>query len=320
MKVAILGGGGCFAQNFANYLSGFGIKRFGIGRSKRPQPFWKVNGTYEYHVGRIDQPVCLNMIIDEEPDFIVNFAAQGEGAASFGPYAPDFYSTNVWALSRLVDDLRSLKCLHRFIHIGSSEVYGSNEHAVTEDAPLRPSSPYAVSKAAFDQHLQIMHKVHGFPMNIIRPSNCYCPGQQLHRIIPKAILCALKGKKLPLQGGGRARKSYLHATDLSDAIHRVMLTGKNGATYNVGPPEPVAIRDVVAQVASVMKVDFNELVEQVPDRVGQDGCYWLNSTELRRDTAWSQVIRLPDGIREVERWIRQNPELLHMPDEYIHRA
>ena len=47
----------------------------------------------------------------------------------------------------------------------------------------------------------------GFPANIIRPSNCYGPTQLL-RIIPKAILYALNGKKFPLEGGGKAKILY----------------------------------------------------------------------------------------------------------------
>ena len=64
-----------------------------------------------------------------------------------------------------------------------------------------------------------------FPMTIIRPSNCYCPGQLLHRVIPKAIWAGLTGHKLPLHGGGKAEKSYMHARDLGRAIHLIAERG-----------------------------------------------------------------------------------------------
>jgi dTDP-glucose 4,6-dehydratase len=322
MKVGILGAGGCFAQNFANYLGQFGIDRFGIARSEKIRPFWQITKPYRFSVVHlVDDPGLILDILDgERPDVIVNFAAQGEGAASFGANCYDFYRTNVLGLIRISEYLRQYSpYLKRFIQIGSSEVYGSNDAPVSEYAPIKASSPYALSKACFDEHLQIMHRIHGFPINIIRPSNCYTPGQQLYRIIPKAIICALSGKKLPLHGGGKARKSYLHATDLSDAIHRVILLGRPGEVYNVGPRQPISIRELVAHVAEACGVKYGDLVEEVPDRVGQDGCYWLDSGKLFSETNWTPLTSLETGIAEMVKWVKAWPELQSMPTDYVHR-
>ncbi|MGY8796571.1 MAG: SDR family oxidoreductase, partial [Woeseiales bacterium] len=84
-----------------------------------------------------------------------------------------YYDTNVTALAKMTEFLCSRKFLKRFIHIGSSEVYGAVNEPVTEDAPPVPSSPYAASKAAGDMHLISISNVLDFPMNILRPSNCY---------------------------------------------------------------------------------------------------------------------------------------------------
>src|SRR6202023_2927538 len=102
------------------------------------------------------------------------------------------------------------------------------------------------SKAAGDLHLLSIAKTLNFPMNIIRPSNGYAPGQQLYRILPRAVVCGLSGRKLPLHGGGASRKSYLHARDLAKAIHLVAQNAELGKVYNVGPKEPISIRSLVA--------------------------------------------------------------------------
>ena len=84
MKVGILGGGGCFALNFANYLHAIGVDHFGIGRSKpKPEPFWLVQHHYRYHAIHLVSglPATLAVLDTERPDVIVQFAAQGEGAA-----------------------------------------------------------------------------------------------------------------------------------------------------------------------------------------------------------------------------------------------
>ena len=322
MKVAILGGGGCFALDFARHLHSLGIEHFGIGRSgPKAPPFWLAPEGYRFHtlhlVTQLEQAMAV--LDDERPDVIVNFAAQGEGAASFGENAPDFFMTNCVALSRLVVELQNRSYLKRFVHIGSSEVYGSEQNGAKETDPLLPTSPYGASKAAFDHYLGIMWRTARFPMNIVRPSNCYVEGQQLHRIIPKAIICALKGEKLPLQGGGKSEKSYLHAQDLSRAITLVVGAAPCGTIYNVGPPAPISIRDLVDRVALACGISFWDLVQEAPERVGQDARYWLN-TDAISELGWSKSIHLSSGIPDMVRWVQRFPELLSADTAYRHRA
>ena len=322
MKVAILGGGSCFSLNLANLLEKKGIEHFGIGRSgRKPPAMWTVDHHYRYHQAHVvtQLPAVMAILDTEKPDVIVNIAAQGEGAASFAANAPDFFMTNCVAISRLVIELKHRDYLKRFIQIGSSEIYGSVDHAARETDPHRPGSPYGISKAAFDQYLGIMHRVSGFPMNIVLPSNAYCDGQQLHRIIPKALLAGMTGRRIPLQGGGAARKSYMHADDLSKAILLVAEKAPLGETYNAGPSWPIAIKDVVSRCAIECGMSLAELADIAPDRVGQDSQYWLNSQKLRA-LGWKPGVDLRDGIHRVAQWVKSNlTELSSMSDKYEHR-
>ena len=136
-----------------------------------------------------------------------------------------------------------------------------------------------------DLHLQTMNLVKKFPMNILRPSNAYGPGQQVWRIIPKAILYGLTGKKLPLEGGG-SEKSYLYVDDLSEATHLVLTGSKNGEIYNAGPEKPNSIRDIIQIVAEELNIEFSDLCEEVPGRVGEDSQYWLDSSKIKNDFSW----------------------------------
>ena len=201
-------------------------------------------------------------------------------------------------------------------------MYGSVSHATKEDEPIKPSSPYAASKVAFDMYLESVHKFLKFPMNILRPSNAYCSGQLLHRVIPKAVFCGLTGKKLPLHGGGRAEKSYIHARDLGRAIH---LTAEGGAPlgkiYNVGPAEPTSIRRVVELCAESLKIPFEQICEVTGDRLGQDSRYWLDSTAIKKDLGWEPQIGWEEGLAEVIAWEKANiDELKRAPLDYTLRG
>lgn len=325
---AILGGGGSFGIHTALYLLDHADpkKVIGIGRNPlRPEPF-SLNidqrTGYVYHARHIthELDLLLELLDRERPEVIVNFAAQGEGAVSW-KHSWRFFETNSMALARLAEELMKRDYLERFIQIGTSELYGSVGHPATEDDPIVPTSPYAASKAAFDMYLVSVHRHLGFPMNIIRPSNAYCPAQLLHRVIPKVVLCGLTGQKLPLHGGGRAEKSYIHARDLGRAIHLVAEKAPLGTIYNAGPQDPTSIRRVVELSAEALGVPFEDLCEVTEDRLGQDARYWLDSSAINRDVGWTPRIGWEEGLAEMVAWGRKYLDVLRdWPTDYVLRA
>ena len=323
MKIAILGAGGCFGNNLADYFSKPGYEVIGIGRSPRKPECFSLGVSYPYYNYHItyENDYVMKVLDDFEPEIIVNFAAQGEGAASFNP--DDywrFYETNCVGLAKLTGQLQKRKYLKKFVHIGTSELYGSVTKPSSEESPILASSPYSASKAAFDLHLMSISKAMKFPMNIIRPSNCYVEGQQLHRIIPKAILCALSGVKLPLHGGGLAKKSYLYSADLNKAIEIVMNNADIGEVYNCGPDEPTSIKEVVERCANIIGTTLEKLADITPDRLGQDSIYWLDSSKLKK-LGWSQSVMWDEGLAIMHGWIEKYlPQLSALPTNYTMRA
>jgi dTDP-glucose 4,6-dehydratase len=328
-KYVVLGGGGSFGLLTSKYLLDHADPAavIAVGRNPpKPECFTLGIGDgdsrYRYHAYHVTHELDLLMeLLDRErPQVIVNYAAQGEGATSL-KHSWRYFETNCMALARLAEELMKRDYLERFIHIGTSELYGSVEHAATEDEPIKPTSPYAASKAAFDMHLVSIHRFLKFPMNIIRPSNAYGPGQQLHRVVPKAVLCGLTGRKLPLHGGGRAEKSYIHTRDLGRAIHLVAEKAPLGTIYNAGPPEPTSIRRVVELTAQALGMPFDQLCEVTGDRQHQDSRYWLDSSAIRRDVGWQPQIGWEEGLSEMVAWGRKYlKELERLPTDFVMRA
>jgi len=326
MKFALLGSGGCFGLNCARFLISQGHEVIGCGRSAlRGEVFTlgtdRMGFRYRQLMVGPDNEFIVEWLDAEAPDVVINFAAQGEGAASYrAMHWKYFYATNVEALVELTERLLGKPWMQRFIQVGTSEIYGSVYTPANEDAPLRPSSPYAVSKLAFDQHLVSIANTWGFPAVICRPSNCMTAGQQLHRVVPKLFLLAMTGRKLPLHGGGQARKSYMDAEDLSRALLLLSSKGLIGEIYNAGPDEPVSIRDLIELCASYLNRDGEDLIEAVPDRIGQDGCYWLDSRKLH-ELGWAPVVSLDDAVVRVRDWVRDYlVALAEMPTTYEMRA
>lgn len=328
-KYVVLGGGGSFGLHTSKYLLDHAdpAKVIAVGRNLPKLDCFTLgigenDSRYSYHALHVNYELDLLMeLLDKEkPEVIINFAAQGEGAASWKK-SWRYFETNCVALAKLAEELMSRQYLERFIHIGTSEMYGSVDHATNEEEPIKPSSPYAASKVAFDMYLLSVHKYLKFPMNIIRPSNAYGPGQQLHRVVPKTILCGLLGEKLPLQGGGRAEKSYIHNRDLARAIHLVSEKAPLGTIYNVGPKEPTSIRKVVELCAEALNMPFEKVCSMTEDRLGQDSRYWLDSTAIKKAVGWEPQISWQEGLKEMVEWGKKYlPLLKQLPKEFILRA
>jgi dTDP-glucose 4,6-dehydratase len=140
-------------------------------------------------------------------------------------------------------------------------------------------------------------------------------------VIPKAILCGLVGKKLPLHGGGRAEKSYIHARDLGRAIHLVAEKAPFGTIYNAGSKKPTSIREVVERCAKALGIKFEDLCTITEDRLGQDSRYWLDSSRIKKDVGWEPEIDWDEGLAEMVAWGKKYlPEIKDVPTDYVLRA
>jgi dTDP-glucose 4,6-dehydratase len=256
----------------------------------------------------------------EKPEYIVNFAAQSEVAPSW-EHPEHWFETNVVALSRLGNYLRGAKYLKRYVHISSPEVYGTCTGRVKEDAPLNPSTPYAASKAAADLFLFTLVKNFKFPLVMIRSTNVYGAHQQLFKIIPRSVIAIRLGKKIYLHGGGRAVKSYIHIRDISRGEYCALERGRVGNIYHLSPDHGISVRNAVKIICDIIGVEMRTVTKTVPERLGQDKAYVIDSTRARSELGWKPKVTFPEGIESVIRWVEDNWSVIKkLPHEYIHSA
>ena len=283
-RVAVIGGDGVLGVHMLKLLlDQADIDRVvSIGRNQRKPPVYSLgigDGDLRfvyYQAHMVHENDILMCILDqEEPDCVINFAALAHATSSVDSYR--YYDTNVVALARLTEAIRELPYFKHWMQIGSSEVHGpAVDGPCSETSPANPTSPYAVSKLAGDMHLVTYFKSIDVPMNIIRPSNAYGTGQHLYRLMPRAAFCALTGQTFPLEGGGVAEKSFIHATDL----------------------------------AAAAGVDFDSFVALAPGRATEDSRYWLDSSKIHDELGWRPQVSLETGVAEMVAWARAHLDSL----------
>jgi dTDP-glucose 4,6-dehydratase len=238
-------------------------------------------------------------------DAVVHFAAESHVDRSIYEPEPTVW-TNVLGTSVLLNAARKLK-IHKFVHISTDEVYGSipPRKRADETWPLKPSSPYAASKAAADLLVRSFIETYDFPAVIVRPSNNFGPFQHTEKFLPLIISNAFEGKPLPIYGDGRQERDWLHVEDCCRAIMAVLTKGRDGETYNAGGGQPRRNLDVARQVLGLTEVAEGR-IEHVTDRPGHDRRYALDSSKIERELGWKPRIAFEDGLRETVEWYRRN--------------
>ena len=328
-KIVVLGANSFSGQDFVDLLLDDPRNDVvGISRSSLRGPAFirhlRRADLSRFRYFRLDMNSGIDRILElldaEQPQAVVNFAAQSEVAPSW-ENPQHWFQTNCVALARLVNHLRDKEYLERYLHVSSPEVYGTCVGTVLEDAPLNPSTPYAASKAAADMLLDTYRRQFGFPLVTVRATNVYGARQQLFKIIPRSVLYMKSGRKIPLHGGGQAVKSYIHIRDISRGELAILEEGSVGETYHLSPNSGISVRQVVETVAERMGMKFDEAVEIVNERPGQDAAYVIDATKARRELEWAPEIDFAKGIDEVVAWVEENWDVLrNEPWEYQHKA
>jgi dTDP-glucose 4,6-dehydratase len=234
----------------------------------------------------------------------VNFAAETHVDRSiFG--AAEFIHTDVLGTYVLLEWVRATGL--RLVHVSTDEVYGDvPTGSSAEDHPLRPSSPYAASKAGGDLLLLSHVRTYGVDALITRGSNTYGPNQYPEKLIPLFVTNALDGEPLPVYGDGRQRRDWLHVEDHCAAIELVLERGRAGEVYNVGADCERENLEVARQILELTGAS-EELIRHVDDRPGHDRRYSLDSSKLRA-LGWRPQVTLEHGLAETVDWYRAHRE------------
>lgn len=219
-------------------------------------------------------------------DYIINTAAETHVGNSIAN-SDDFVKSNidgVYNLLKLIQNYRQENSkIPILLHISTDEVYGDIVSGAHKESDLlKPSNPYAATKAAADMLILAWNRTYGIPYIIARPTNNYGIGQYVEKLIPKTCKYIKLNRKIPLHNNGTPIRNWLHAEDTALAIIKIIESEVKNEIYNICGGFEQSNFDTVKAILELYNIkDIRNHIDLSFNRIGQDVRYALDDSKLR---------------------------------------
>jgi nucleoside-diphosphate-sugar epimerase len=190
---------------------------------------------------------------------------------------------------------------HRFIYGSTSSVYG--RHGSGDEAlPLRPISPYGVTKLAAENLCRAFADEFGLPLVVLRFFSVYGPRQRPDMGYHRFIHALLTQQPITVYGDGHQVRGNTYVADCVEAIVAA-LQALPGEVYNVGGGEAVSLWDILHKLEVL--TNTKTAIRQEAARPGDQRYTFADTTKLTRHLGWKPRIGLDEGLARQIDWQRQ---------------
>ncbi|HUX75749.1 MAG TPA: GDP-mannose 4,6-dehydratase [Anaerolineae bacterium] len=258
-------------------------------------------------------PEGVQALVGElQPDTIFHLAAQSFVPVSFAdPW--DTLQNNIRAQLNLLEAVRRSGRDVRVLVVGSNEEYGApkpEELPQTEESPLRPNNPYAVSKVAQDFLGLQYYLAYGLPVVRVRPFNHTGPGQAPRFVVPafaSQIARIEAGLQEPVMkvGNLEAARDFTDVRDIVRAYHLAASQGEPGEVYNLASGRPQSVRGLLEMLLSYSRTQIR--VERDPSRYRPVDVpvVYGSAAKFRQRTGWEPQIPFEQTLRDTLAYWRE---------------
>jgi UDP-glucose 4-epimerase len=231
-------------------------------------------------------------LLFENADYVFHFAGMGDIVPSI-ERPVDYLSTNIMGTVHTLEASRYAK-VKKFIYAASSSCYGlASELPTTENAPIDPKYPYALSKYLGEQAVFHWDKVYHLPVISIRMFNVYGPRSRTSgaygAVFGVFLAQKLARKPFTIVGDGTQTRDFVFVTDVARAFLMAAESDKQAEIYNLGAGKPQSVNRLV-ELLGGKDVVF------VPKRPGEPDCTWADTSKLNAHFGWQPEVSFEDGV------------------------
>jgi dTDP-glucose 4,6-dehydratase len=263
---------------------------------------------FEFWYGNVNNLDLVSDLVGRS-DVVVHFAAETHVARSLYLNRV-FFETDVLGTQSVANAvLKHSSRIERFIHISTSEVYGSALHEpMDEDHPLNPTTPYAAAKAGADRLVYSYIISYDIPGVIVRPFNNYGPSQHLEKVIPRFITSAILGEPLTVHGDGSASRDWVFAEDTARAVEALIkapVEKVRGEVFNIGTGRDLSVLEIAKMVLGRFGLD-EKYITYSEERFGQVSRHVSSTGKAEQTLGFRTRIDFEEGLARTIEWYKAN--------------
>lgn len=273
-------------------------------------PYLRKFKNLEVLLGDINDPhFCFKLMQDIE----VVFHLAALIAIPYSYIAPkSFFETNVLGTINLLEGAKLAK-VKRFIHISTSEVYGTAKYSpINEIHPLQPQSPYSASKIGSECAALSYFFSFNLPVTVVRPFNNFGPRQSARAVIPTIILELLSPdiRKVKL-GSLKPIRDYIFVEDTVDALITCAFSAETaGEVLNIGIGKGRAIEEIYTLISKLVGIKKKVIADKNRIRPAKSEVWELicDNSKIKKMTNWKSKTDFKVGLNKTIDWIKNNSE------------
>ncbi len=313
-KVLITGITGFVGSHLSEFLLAKKLEIYGIERWRsRTENINHITDKLKLIKADMRDAHSIEQVISKiEPDYIFHLAAQSYVPMSWNAPA-DTLETNVIGTVNLFEAIRKSK-INPKIHVaGSSEEYGmvyKNELPIKETNPLRPLSPYGVSKVSQDVLSYQYNKSYGLKIVVTRAFNHTGPRRGdvfVTSNFAKQVVEIEKGKKKPIieVGNLEAKRDFSDVRDVVRAYWLAINKCDFGEAYNICSGKAISMKELLDLILSMSKVKGIKIVKD-PARMRPSDVPVLlgDCSKFKKKTGWKPEIPFEKTMEDLMNYWR----------------
>jgi nucleoside-diphosphate-sugar epimerase len=233
-------------------------------------------------------------------EVVFHLAAQPGVRASWGKTFDAYVDSNVTALQRLLEASVAAS-LERFVFASSSSVYGDAECLPTsEDAHLKPVSPYGATKVLGENLCHLYHRSHGLPTVTLRYFTVYGPRQRPDMAFNRLIRAAFAHDEINIYGDGCQTRDFTYVADAVEGTIAAGRSGTPGGIYNLGGGTRASMNDVLEIITELTGEKLS--VRRVAPQAGDARDTAADTSGAQRQLGFSPSRSLQEGLAEQIAW------------------
>ncbi len=230
------------------------------------------------------------------PDAISHWAAQASVPGSVSDPQRDAVVNIVGGIN-VCRAAVAARCSQFVYATTGGALYGEPEYLPCDEGhPIRPISPYGLSKWTLEQYLPILLP-QSMGVKVLRPANVYGPRQDPHGESGVVAIFASKmsrGEPVVINGDGEYTRDYVYVSDVADA-HDLALEAGESLTVNIGTGVETSVNELFRAMAG--ELGYTMAPERGPERPGDVRRICLDSTRARELLDWRPATSLAEGLR-----------------------